>query len=470
MTASRLAAVSTLSLDDTQLAEELLSLRDCLRWATSEFHTHRLHFGHGTASAWDEAVALVLGALHLPWDVDPAVLDARLLGIERRRIVALVRERIETRRPLPYLLGEAFFAGYPFDVDERVLIPRSPIAELIEHDFAAWFPELPPGRVLDMCTGSGCIGIATALVLPTCEVALADISQDALAVARQNITRHDVGDRVRAVESDVFDGLEGQRFDLIVSNPPYVDAEDFADMPAEYQHEPAMGLACGDDGLDLVRRMLAEAADHLSERGLLIVGATPFSLELATQLRQLEVPVTIADNSWQRLSPARHAGIPTYHGEILSEATDERLDLAQFQVLAATTDNEAYNALVCTEFAPEIGRDNVYQLGDASNDEDPRALPESLRGRALFSAGHGVEDIIQREEQGWTFRKTRISEQFDFDAAKASLSEGGDMLLLLRKSGALRFFTHASRPTPQPGDTILTYVPPSKPKPKGEDE
>ncbi len=207
-----------------------------------------------------------------------------------------------------------------------------------------------------------------------------------------------------------------------------------------------------------------------AERGLLVVGATPFSLELATQLRQLEVPVTIADNSWQRLSPARHAGIPTYHGEILSEATDERLDLTQFQVLAAATDNEAYNALVCTEFAPEIGRDNVYQLGDASNDEDPRALPESLRGRALFSAGHGVEDIIQREEQGWTFRKTRISEQFDFEAAKASLAEGGDMLLLLRKSGALRFFTHASRPTPQPGDTILTYVPPSKPKPKGEDE
>ena len=207
-----------------------------------------------------------------------------------------------------------------------------------------------------------------------------------------------------------------------------------------------------------------------AERGLLIVGATPFSLELATQLRQLEVPVTIADNSWQRLSPARHAGIPTYHGEILSEATDERLDLAQFQVLAATTDNEAYNALVCTEFAPEIGRDNVYQLGDASNDEDPRALPESLRGRALFSAGHGVEDIIQREEQGWTFRKTRISEQFDFEAAKASLAEGGDMLLLLRKSGALRFFTHASRPTPQPGDTILSYVPPTKPRPKGEEE
>ncbi|HAF41784.1 MAG TPA: sodium:proton antiporter [Sphingobium sp.] len=206
------------------------------------------------------------------------------------------------------------------------------------------------------------------------------------------------------------------------------------------------------------------------EKGLLLVGATPFSLGLASQLQALEVPVMIADNSWQRLAPARHAGIPTYHGEILSEATEERLDLARFQVLAATTDNEAYNALVCNEFAPEIGRDNVHQLGDASDDEDPRALPESLRGRALFSSGHGVEDIMQREEQGWTFRKTRISEQFDFEAARASLAEGGDMLLLVRRNGALRFFTHASRPTPQPGDTVLSYVPPADIWPKGEQE
>lgn len=207
-----------------------------------------------------------------------------------------------------------------------------------------------------------------------------------------------------------------------------------------------------------------------SERGLLIVGATPFSLGMAAQLRQLEVPVMIADTSWQRLAPARHQGIPTYHGEILSEATEERLDLTQFQVLAATTDNEAYNALVCNEFAPEIGRDNVHQLGDASDDDDPRTLPESLRGRALFASGHGVEDIMQREEQGWAFRKTRISEQFDYDAARASLPEDGDMLLLLRKNGALRFFTHASRPTPQPGDTILSYVPPTPKRPKGEEE
>ncbi|MCG7599167.1 50S ribosomal protein L3 N(5)-glutamine methyltransferase [Halomonas sp. McH1-25] len=271
MTDSRLAAVSTLSLDDAQLAEELVSLRDCLRWATSEFHTRRLHFGHGTASAWDEAVALVLGALHLPWDVDPAVLDARLLGMERRRIVALVRERIETRRPLPYLLGEAFFAGYPFDVDERVLIPRSPIAELIEHGFAAWFPDFPPARVLDMCAGSGCIGIATALHMPTTEVDLVDVSAEALDVAKANITRHDVGARVRAVLSDLFDGVAGQRYDLIVANPPYVDARDLATMPAEFHHEPALALGAGKDGLDIVRRLLREARSHLNDDGVLIV-------------------------------------------------------------------------------------------------------------------------------------------------------------------------------------------------------
>ncbi len=262
---------SMLSLPESALVSELFTLRDYLRWVSSEFYLAGLHYGHGTESPWDEAVALCLGALHLPWNVDPAVLDARLLPIERERIIRLARERVTTRRPLPYLLGEAFFAGFPFSVDERVLIPRSPIAELIEDGFAAWFPEEPPTRVLDLCTGSGCIGIATALVLPTCEVALADISQDALAVARQNITRHDVGDRVRAVESDVFDSLEGQRFDLIVSNPPYVDARDLATMPAEFRHEPALALGAGNDGLDIVRRILREAHQHLTDEGWLIV-------------------------------------------------------------------------------------------------------------------------------------------------------------------------------------------------------
>ena len=262
---------STLSLSESLLVSQLFTLRDYLRWVSSEFYLAGLHYGHGTDSAWDEAVALCLGALHLPWNIDPSVLEARLLPVERQRIIALARERVTTRRPLPYLLGESFFAGHPFSVDERVLIPRSPIAELIEDGFAAWFPDEPPASVLDLCTGSGCIGIATALYLPTCEVALADISQDALAVARQNITRHDVGDRVRVVESDVFSGLAGRRFDLIVSNPPYVDARDLATMPAEFRHEPSLALGAGSDGLDIVRRILREAREHLTDGGWLIV-------------------------------------------------------------------------------------------------------------------------------------------------------------------------------------------------------
>ncbi len=262
---------STLSLSESLLVSQLFTLRDYLRWVSSEFYLAGLHYGHGTDSAWDEAVALCLGALHLPWNIDPSVLEARLLPVERQRIIALARERVTTRRPLPYLLGESFFAGHPFSVDERVLIPRSPIAELIEDGFAAWFPEEPPASMLDLCTGSGCIGIATALYLPTCEVVLADISQDALAVARQNITRHDVGDRVRAVESDVFSGLEGRRFDLIVSNPPYVDARDLATMPAEFRHEPSLALGAGSDGLDIVRRILREAREHLTDEGWLTV-------------------------------------------------------------------------------------------------------------------------------------------------------------------------------------------------------
>lgn len=271
MSASRPDTVSTLTLADGEIAENLLTLRDCLRWATSEFHVHGLHYGHGTASPWDEAVALVLGALHLPWDVDPAVLEARLLPMERMRIVALARGRIEKRLPLPYLLGEAFFAGFPFNVDERVLIPRSPIAELVEHGFVAWFPDEPPARVLDLCCGSGCIGIATALYLPTAEVDLADISVEALEVAKANISRHDVGARVRAVASDLFTGVAGQRYDLIVANPPYVDSRDLANMPAEFRHEPDLALGAGSDGLDIVRRILRDARAHLHDDGVLIV-------------------------------------------------------------------------------------------------------------------------------------------------------------------------------------------------------
>ncbi|MBW6526734.1 cation:proton antiporter [Sphingomonas sp. RHCKR7] len=206
-----------------------------------------------------------------------------------------------------------------------------------------------------------------------------------------------------------------------------------------------------------------------TERGLLIVGATPWSNALAAQLRQLEVPVTICDTSWQRLAPARRGGVDTYHGEILAEATEDRLDLSRFQVLVATTDNEAYNALVCNEFAPELGRDNVYQLGAGTHEDDRRALPASLRGRALFTSGHGVEEIVRRVDDGWAFRKTRITDKFDYATARADLADEADMLLLLRKGAPLRFFSHASRPIPQSGDTIISFGPPAGPR-RGQQE
>jgi hypothetical protein len=195
------------------------------------------------------------------------------------------------------------------------------------------------------------------------------------------------------------------------------------------------------------------------QKGLLIVGSTAWSLSLARQLRQLDLPVMISDTSWHRLAAARQSGIDTYHGEILAEATEDRLDLTQFQVLVATTENEAYNALVCSEFAPDIGRDSVYQLGVKGDDEDHRSLPEALRGRAMFASGLGVAEIMEREAAGWAFRKTRISEQFDFAQAQAGLAEGADMLFVLRKDGKIRFFTHASRPSPQAGDVVVSYGP-----------
>lgn len=248
----------------------LRTLRDHIRWAVSRFHAEGLFFGHGYDNAWDEARALVLGAVHLPWDTADRYLDCALEDDERYELGVLLHKRIQERVPTAYLLGEAWFCGLPFVVDERVLVPRSPIGELIDARFE---PRLPatPARILDLCTGCGCIGIACAYAFPEAEVALGDLSYEALEVAWQNIERHGLEDRVYTVQGDGFAGLPGQRFDLIVSNPPYVDAEDFADMPAEYQHEPALGLACGDDGLDLVRRMLAEAADHLTEQGILIV-------------------------------------------------------------------------------------------------------------------------------------------------------------------------------------------------------
>ena len=210
--------------------------------------------------------------------------------------------------------------------------------------------------------------------------------------------------------------------------------------------------------INLAARLLG--VKGVTRPGLLIVGANAWTIALARQLHELGTPVLLADSSWSRLRPARAAELPTYHGEILNEATEHHLDLAPFQMLVAATANEAYNTLVCSEFAPEIGTDRVYQLGEAEDDGDHRSLPASLRGRALFTSGLSGDDVQQRQEEGWVFRRTKLSDQFDIEDARESLPESANMLLLLRPNGQMRFFTHASAPEPQPGDTVISFAPP----------
>lgn len=256
--------------DFDQARDQLSTIRDFLRWAASEFIAAKLFYGHGTDNPWDEAEQLVLHAIHLTPPLGDEWLDARLTYSERERIVANIQRRINERIPAAYITGQAWFAGLPYVVDARVLVPRSPIAELIEKRFSPWLVN-EPQQILDLCTGSGCIGIACAYAFPDAEVQLSDISYDALAVAEENIQQHGMTERVFAMQSDLFENLHGQRFDLIVSNPPYVDAEDMASLPDEFHAEPELGLASGDDGLDFTRRLLKEAADFLTEEGLLVV-------------------------------------------------------------------------------------------------------------------------------------------------------------------------------------------------------
>ncbi|OHY82694.1 50S ribosomal protein L3 N(5)-glutamine methyltransferase [Marinobacter sp. AC-23] len=254
----------------TSPIEDLHTVRDYLRYASSQFAASPVFFGHGTDNVWDEAVHLVMRSLHLPLEDNTLFLDARLTREERQLLLERIRRRIDERVPLAYLLGEAWFMGMPFHVDERVLVPRSPIGELIENGFQPWLGDKPVERILDLCTGSGCIGIGAAFVFEDASVDLSDISADALAVAGSNIDLHELQGRVCTVQSDVFANISGQ-YDIIVSNPPYVDAEDLAGMPDEFHHEPALGLAAGDDGLDIAHRIIAGAVEHLTPGGLLVV-------------------------------------------------------------------------------------------------------------------------------------------------------------------------------------------------------
>ena len=210
--------------------------------------------------------------------------------------------------------------------------------------------------------------------------------------------------------------------------------------------------------IDLVARLLK--VKGASRPGILLVGSTPWTVALAERMASLDTPVMIVDSSWQRLKRAREAGLPTYHGEVLHEATEHNLDLMPYQVLIAATENEAYNALVCAEFAPEIGTDKVYQLGEGVDADDHHAIPASLRGRALFSSGFGVEDVAARQDEGWVFRRTTLSEQYGVDAARENLPDAANMLLLIKPSGELQFFTHALTPTPEAGDVVISFSPP----------
>ncbi|GGZ10675.1 50S ribosomal protein L3 N(5)-glutamine methyltransferase [Shewanella fodinae] len=270
---------------------ELRTVGDMLRWAVSRFNDAGIYYGHGTDNAWDEAISLVFHALHLPDEIGQQVIHANLTSSEKHKIVELIIRRVRERVPVPYLTHRATFAGLDFYVDERVLVPRSPIAEMIENRFSPWLYNKPVNRVLDLCTGSGCIAVACAYAFEDAEVDALDISNEALEVAQINIETLGVMDRVYPMQSDLFSAIpKGPQYDLIVSNPPYVDAVDLANMPEEYRHEPKLGLASGNDGLDITRHILANAVDYLTETGLLVVEVGNSMIHLIEQFP--DVPFT----------------------------------------------------------------------------------------------------------------------------------------------------------------------------------
>lgn len=256
----------------TAAKSELITVRDYLRYAVSRFNAAGLFFGHGNDNAWDEAVYLTLHTLNLPLDRLEPFLDARLLPHEREMLLDIYSRRSQERLPAAYLTHEAWLGEHRFYVDERVIVPRSFIAELLQEQLTPWIDD--PWAVesaLDLCTGSGCLAILTALAFPEAQVDAVDLSKDAISVAERNVADYHLNERIELIQSDAFSQLEGKRYDLIISNPPYVNAESVAALPPEYLHEPEMALGSGDDGLDFTRIILREAKKHLTANGILVV-------------------------------------------------------------------------------------------------------------------------------------------------------------------------------------------------------
>ena len=260
-----------------QAYKELFTIRDWLRLTVSRFEEAEIFFGHGTDSAYDEAVWLIMSALHLPHDTLHNFLDARITESERKQLSHLIERRISERTPTAYLLREAWLQGFKFYVDERVIVPRSFIAELLEDGLQAWieYPELIHSAA-DICTGSGCLGVLLANAFPDAAIDVVDISKDAINVCNINIANYGLESRVQAIESDMFSALQDKangckKYDLIISNPPYVDAPSMATLPREYQNEPQLALGSGADGLDHTHTILREAVKHLNDNGILVV-------------------------------------------------------------------------------------------------------------------------------------------------------------------------------------------------------
>ena len=269
-------SITAFAPDTAAATRALLTVRDFIRYAVTVFNEAEIFLGHGTFSPYDEAVFLVLESLKLPIDQLEPYLDARLLPAERKRVAELIERRVTTRKPVAYLVNKMYLQGTPFYVDERVIVPRSYIAELLFTDIAGEQEPrliddpLSVTRVLDLCTGSGCLAILAAQAFPNAVVDAVDLSPDALEVAKINVSNSWVEDRITLHQGDLFAPLAGKRYDVIITNPPYVDADDMTDIPAEFGHEPRMALAGGDDGMDIVRRIIEEAPDYLSAEGVIV--------------------------------------------------------------------------------------------------------------------------------------------------------------------------------------------------------